>query len=225
MVTTGKGQIKGYRLIVRGDVDINQVAYVNGIKHNLISISQLCDNGLNVKFNKKLCALLKEDTTTKMMRSDIREDLYLLNFTTSNKEEKICLVASTSEEAWLWHNRFCHLNFHALDKLARLKLVSDLPSIKFEKDHLCSACEMGKLKRASHKTKSDMSYTKPLQLLRVDLCGHISVQSLSGKKYILVLVDDFLRYTWVEFVRNKSDVPIVLINILKKIQVLYECSI
>ena len=59
------------------------------------------------------------------------------------------------------------------------------------------ACEFGKIIRVSHKTKSDMSYTKPLQLLHVDLYGTISVQSLSGKKYILVLVDVFARYTWV----------------------------
>ena len=70
-----------------------------------------------------------------------------------------------------------------------------------------------------------MSYTKPLQFLHVDLYGPISVQSLGGKKYILVLIDDFSRYTWVEFVRKKSDVPTVLIHLFKKIQVLYECRI
>ena len=162
-------------MIVRGDVDINQVAYVNGLKHNLISVSQLCDNDLDVFFNRKFCALLKEDTTIELIRTDRRGDLYLLNFNTSNKDEKLCLAASTSEVSWLWHNRFCHLNFHALEKLVKLNLVSGLPSIKFEKDHLCSTCEVGKLKRAAHKTKSDMSYTKPLQLLHVDLCGPISV--------------------------------------------------
>ena len=133
------------------------MAYVNLLKHNLISVNQLCDNGLDVMFNRKFCALLKEDTTTVMIRADRRGDLYILNFLTSNKDEKIRLVASTSEEAWLWHYRFCPLNFHALHKLDRLKLVSGLPSIKFEKDHLCSACEVGKLKRAAYKTKSDMS--------------------------------------------------------------------
>ena len=67
-----------------------------------------------------------------------------------------------------------------------------------------------------------MSYTKPMQLLYIDLCGPISVQNHCGTKYILVLVDEFSRYTWVEFVKKKSDVPIVLINLFKKIQVLYD---
>ena len=88
-------------MIVKGDVDINQEAYVNGLKHNLISVSQLYDNGLDVFFNKKFYALLKEDTTIEMVRSDRRGDPYLLNFNTSNKDEKLCLVASTSEVVWL----------------------------------------------------------------------------------------------------------------------------
>ncbi|KAJ9547419.1 hypothetical protein OSB04_019962 [Centaurea solstitialis] len=84
--------------------------------------------------------------------------------------------------------KFCHLNFHTLDKLVRLKLVKGLRNIKFEKDHHCYACEMGKLRGSSHKTKSDPSFDKPLQMLHVDLCGPISVQSLGEKKYILVRV-------------------------------------
>ena len=77
------------------------MAYVNGLKHNLISVSQLNDNGLDIEFNRKFCALLKKDITTEMMRAGRRGDLYLLNFSTSNKDEKICLVACTNEEAWL----------------------------------------------------------------------------------------------------------------------------
>ncbi|KAI3729858.1 hypothetical protein L6452_18529 [Arctium lappa] len=217
-----KGQIKGYGIIAKGDIDVNKVAYVDGLKHNLLSVSQLCDNGLDVMFKRQYCSLLKEDTTTELLRAKRRGDLYLMDFKSTNREEKLCLVSSKNEEAWLWHNRFCHLNFHTLNKLVKLELVSGLPSIRFDKDHLCSACEMGKLKRAAHKAKSDISCTRPLQMLHVDLCGPISVQSLGGKKYILVLIDEFSRYTWVEFVRKKSDVPEVLINLIKRIQVLYD---
>ncbi|KAJ9544657.1 hypothetical protein OSB04_024364 [Centaurea solstitialis] len=80
---------------------------------------------------------------------------------------------------------------------------------------------MGKLKRSSHKTKSDPSFDQPLQLLHVDLCGPIAVQSLNGKKYILVLVDEFSRFTWVEFVKKKYQVHVLLINLLKRLQVFH----
>ncbi|KAI3697782.1 hypothetical protein L6452_30879 [Arctium lappa] len=88
-----------------------------------------------------------------------------MDFKPTNKEENLCLVSSKNEEAWLLHNKFCNLNFHTLDKLVKSDFVSGLPSIKFDRDHLCFACEMGKLKRADHKSKSDISCTKPLQML------------------------------------------------------------
>ncbi|KAJ9539240.1 hypothetical protein OSB04_031973 [Centaurea solstitialis] len=216
-----KGKIKGYGMIVKGEVKMNQVSYVDGLKHNLISVSQLCDNGLDFMFKIKYCIMYKADTLIEIMRAYRRGDLYLICFEALKAKEEICLVSSVkNEEAWLWHTRFCHLNFHTLDKLVRLKLVKGLPDIKFEKDHLCSSCEMGKLRRSSHKTKSDPSYDKPLQMLHVHLCGPISVQSLGGKKYILVLIDEISRFTWVEFMKN-SQVPLILINILKRLQVLH----
>ncbi|KAI3735537.1 hypothetical protein L6452_15038 [Arctium lappa] len=84
---------------------------------------------------------------------------------------------------------------------------------------------MGKMKRSSHKTKSDNNFPKPLHMLHVDLCGPISVQSLSGKKYILVLIDEYSRYTWIGFIRAKSDVPDILIRLLKRLQVLFDTKV
>ncbi|KAJ9556975.1 hypothetical protein OSB04_011589 [Centaurea solstitialis] len=138
-----KGKIKGYRMIVKGEITVNQVSYVDSLKHNLISVSQLCDNGMDVVFKIKYCIMYKVDTLIEVMRANRRGDLYLLCFETLEAKEEICFVSSVkNEEAWLRHTRFCHLNFHTLDKLVKLKLVKGLPDIKFEKDHLCSACEM-----------------------------------------------------------------------------------
>ncbi|KAJ9556699.1 hypothetical protein OSB04_011313 [Centaurea solstitialis] len=80
-------------------------------------------------------------------------------------------------------------------------------------------------KRSSHKTKSDPSFDKPLQMLHVDLCGPIAKQSLNRKKYILVLIYEFSRYTWVEFIRTKSHVPMLLINLLKRLQFLHDMQV
>ncbi|KAJ9566336.1 hypothetical protein OSB04_002302 [Centaurea solstitialis] len=221
-----KGRIKGYGMIVKGEVRMNQVSYVDGLKHNLVSVSQLCDNGLDVMFKIKYCIMYKARTLIEVMRASRRGDLYLRCFGTLEAKEEICLVSSVkNEDAWLWHTRFCHLNFHTLDKLVRLKLVKGLPSIKFEKDHICSACEMGKLRRSSQQTKSDTSYDKPLQMLDVDLCGPIAVQSFGGRKYILVLVDEFSHFTWVKFMKKKSQVPSLLINLLKRLQVLHDSQV
>ncbi|KAJ9546508.1 hypothetical protein OSB04_019051 [Centaurea solstitialis] len=60
-----KRRIKGYGMIVKGEVRMNQVSYVDGLKHNLISVSQLCDNGLDVMFKIKYCIICREAESSK----------------------------------------------------------------------------------------------------------------------------------------------------------------
>ncbi|GKB19449.1 retrovirus-related pol polyprotein from transposon TNT 1-94 [Tanacetum coccineum] len=109
----------------------------------------------------------------------------------------ICLLSKASKtKSWLWHRRLSYLNFGAINHLARHGLVRGLPKLKFEKDHLCSACAMGKSKKKPHKPKSEDTNQEKLYLLHMDLCGPMCVASVNGKKYILVIVDDYSRFTW-----------------------------
>ncbi|GJX19051.1 retrovirus-related pol polyprotein from transposon TNT 1-94 [Tanacetum coccineum] len=119
----------------------------------------------------------------------------------------------------LWHRRLSHLNFDAINHLARHGLVRGLPKLKFEKDHLCSACVMGKSKKKPHKPKSEDTNQEKLHLLHMDLCGLMRVISINGKKYILVIIDDFSLFTWVKFLRSKDEAPDFIIKFLKMIQV------
>nr|GEU44002.1 integrase, catalytic region, zinc finger, CCHC-type, peptidase aspartic, catalytic [Tanacetum cinerariifolium] len=81
--------------------------------------------------------------------------------------------------------------------LARHDLVQGLPKIKFENNHLCSACAMGKSKKKPHKPKSEDTNQEKLYLFHMDLYGPMHVTSVNGKKYILVIVDDYSWFTWV----------------------------
>ncbi|GJU94883.1 retrovirus-related pol polyprotein from transposon TNT 1-94 [Tanacetum coccineum] len=98
-------------------------------------------------------------------------------------------------------------------------LVRGLPKLKFEKDHLCSACAMGKSKKQSHKPQSEDTNQEKLYLLHMDLCGPIRVASVHRKKYILVIVDDYSWFTWVKFLASKDEAPDFIIKFLKIIQV------
>ncbi|GJR86588.1 retrovirus-related pol polyprotein from transposon TNT 1-94 [Tanacetum coccineum] len=69
-----------------------------------------------------------------------------------------------------------HLNFGTLNDLARKDLVRGLPRLKFEKDHLCSACQLGKSRKATHKPKTINTIMEVLHTLRMDLCGPLRVQ-------------------------------------------------
>nr|GEY91617.1 integrase, catalytic region, zinc finger, CCHC-type, peptidase aspartic, catalytic [Tanacetum cinerariifolium] len=76
----------------------------------------------------------------------------------------------------------------------------------------------GKAKRKSFQTKTTLSSKRRLQLLHMDLCGPMRVASINGKKYILVIVDDYSRYTWTHFLRSKDETPEVLIDFLRLVQ-------
>ncbi|GKD22160.1 hypothetical protein Tco_1223863 [Tanacetum coccineum] len=75
--------------------------------------------------------------------------------------------------------------------LAKDCLGRGIPKLKFKKDHLCSACALGKSKKSSHQPKAEDTNQEKIYLLHMDLCGLIRVESISGKKYILVIVDGY----------------------------------
>nr|GFD32174.1 putative ribonuclease H-like domain-containing protein [Tanacetum cinerariifolium] len=87
------------------------------------------------------------------------------------------------------------------------------------KDHLCSACEQGKIHRKHHKSKTAFASKKPLYLLHMDLCGPMRVENTNGKRYVLVVVDDYSRYTWVFFLHSKDEASDVINSFIKKTQV------
>nr|GEX35657.1 hypothetical protein [Tanacetum cinerariifolium] len=101
----------------------------------------------------------------------------------------------------------------------RQGLVRGLPKLKFKKDHLYSACAMGKSKKKSHKPKSEYTNQEKLYLLHMDLCGPMCVENVNGKKYILVIIDDYSRFTWVKCLRSNDEDPEFIIKFLNMIQV------
>ncbi|GKE82116.1 retrovirus-related pol polyprotein from transposon TNT 1-94 [Tanacetum coccineum] len=135
------------------------------------------------------------------------------------------IILASKTKSWLWHRRLSHLNFGAINHLARHGLVRRLPKLKFEKDHMCSACAMGKIKKKPHKPKSEDTNQEKLYLFHMDLCGPMRVTSVNGKKYILVIVNDYTRFTWVKCLRSKDEAPDFIIKFLKMIQVWLKVSV
>ena len=86
-------------------------------------------------------------------------------------------------------------------------IVIGLPKLKYAKDQLCPSYELSKAKRSTFKTKIVPSSKGWLNLLHMDLCGPMRIESINGKKYILVIVDNYSRYTWTHFLRTKDETP------------------
>nr|GEW31275.1 retrovirus-related Pol polyprotein from transposon TNT 1-94 [Tanacetum cinerariifolium] len=88
---------------------------------------------------------------------------------------------SPKTKSWLWHRRLSHFNFDTLNKLAKDGLARGIPRLKFHKDHLCSACSLGKSNKSSHQPKAKDNNQKKLYLLHMDLCGPMRVASINRK--------------------------------------------
>ncbi|GJY17131.1 retrovirus-related pol polyprotein from transposon TNT 1-94, partial [Tanacetum coccineum] len=181
-------KILGYGDYQIGNVTISRVYYVEGLGHNLFFVGQFCDSNLEVAFRQHTC-FIRNLEGVDLLTGSRGNNLYTLSLGDMMASSPICLLSKASKtKSWLWHRRLSHLNFGAINHLARHGLVRGLPKLKFEKDHLCYACAMGK-----HKPKSEDTNQEKLYLLHMDLCGPMRVASVNGKKYILVIVDDYSR--------------------------------
>ncbi|GJR42711.1 retrovirus-related pol polyprotein from transposon TNT 1-94 [Tanacetum coccineum] len=203
-----------YQDYVHGNITICHVYYVEGLGHNLFSVGQFCDGDLEVAFRSKTCYVrnLEGDDLLTGARDS---NLYTISISDMIDSYPVCLMfKATSTKSWLLHRRLLNLNFGTINHLTKQDLFDGLPKFKDGKDHLCFACEQGKSKKASLQPKLVPSTHSKLELIHMDLCRPMRVESINDKKYILVIVDDYSRYTWVYFLRTKDEAPDMIMKFL-----------
>ncbi|GKA01330.1 putative ribonuclease H-like domain-containing protein [Tanacetum coccineum] len=192
---TGKGKIR------TANLDFDDVYFVEELKFNLFSVSQMCDKKNSVLFTDTECHILSPsfkhlDENQVVLRAPRQNGVYSLDLKNIVPSGGItCLYENTTtDESKLWHMRLGHVNFKNINKLVKGHLVRGLPSIVFVNDHTCVAYKKGKQHKASCKAKLERTIRKPLELLHMDLFGPVSVESINKKKYCLVVTDDFSRF-------------------------------
>ncbi|GJZ68175.1 retrovirus-related pol polyprotein from transposon TNT 1-94, partial [Tanacetum coccineum] len=145
---------------VMGDSVISRVYYVEGLGHNLFSVGKFCDSDLEVAFRKHTC-FVRDIKGTNILKGSRGTNLYTISIDEMMKSSPICLLSKASKsKSWLWHRRLNHLNFGTINDLARKDLVRGLPRLNIDME--------------------------VLHTLHMDLCGPMRVQSIKGKKYILL---------------------------------------
>ncbi|GJS37008.1 retrovirus-related pol polyprotein from transposon TNT 1-94 [Tanacetum coccineum] len=185
-----------------------------------LTAHEFCENVYRDIAFRKYFYYVRDTDDVELLKGSRDSNLYTISVEDMMKSSPICLLSKASKtKSWLWHRRLNNLNFGTINDLARKDLVRGLPRLKFEKDHLCSACQLGKSKKHTHKPKTENINVEVLNTLHMDLCGPMRVQTIKGKKYILVIVDDYSRFTWVKFLRSKDETSEVVIKFLKQIQV------
>ena len=169
---------------------------MDGLKHNLLSVSQLCDKGNSVTINYEARVVTNKKDNKVVLTRVRKGNVYLADFNSSNANSITFIFNKASQdESWLWHKKLSYLNFKTMNELVGKDLVRGIPQVKFSKDGLCDACQKGKQIKASFKKKLESTIEEPLQLLHMDLFVPINVLSISKKRYCLVIVDDFSKFT------------------------------
>ncbi|GJW39595.1 retrovirus-related pol polyprotein from transposon TNT 1-94 [Tanacetum coccineum] len=210
--------ITGYGDYFQGNLTICHVYYVEGLGHNLFLVGKFCDGDLEVAFRSNTCYVQNLESDD-LLTGSRDSNLYTISISEMVASSPVCLMSrATSTKSWLWHRRLSHLNFDTINQLTSKDLVDGLSKFKYNKDHLCSACEQGKSKKASLPPKLVPSTESKLELLYIDLCGPMKVVSINGKKYILVIVDDYSLYTWVYFLHTKDEAPDMIIDFIYQVQ-------
>jgi hypothetical protein len=178
-----EGEIK-----VSDKVTIRQVALVQSLGFNLLSISQLLDEGFEVLFRlggsqildsrgDLVCMVVLEG---QVFRADFSQSFGVAYF-----------LAGFSSELWKCHRKLGHLSFDLLSRLSKLNLVRGLPRLKLEKELVRVPCRHAKMVASSHPPLTDVMTEHPYELLHMDLIGPGRVRSAGGKWYVLVVVDDY----------------------------------
>nr|GEX60126.1 hypothetical protein [Tanacetum cinerariifolium] len=178
-------KIMGYGDYRMRNVTISRVYFVEGLGHNLFSVGQFCDSNLEIAFRQHTCFIRNLDGVDLLIGSR-GKNLYTLSLQDMRASSPICILSKDSKtKSWLWHRRLSHLNFGAINHLARQGLVRGLLKLKFEKDHLCLACAMAKSTKKTHKPKSEDTNQEKLYLLHMDLCGPMRVESDETPDFII----------------------------------------
>jgi hypothetical protein len=161
-----KGEIK-----VSDKITLKRVALVQLLGYNLLSVSQLLDEGFEVLFRPGGSWIL--DSRGDLVCMIVPEgQVFRADFSQSSGVQR-CFLAGSSSELWKWHRKFGHLSFDLLSLLSKLDLVRGLPRLRLEKGLVCAPCRHAKMVAFSHPPLTDVMTERPCEVLHMDLVGQL----------------------------------------------------
>jgi hypothetical protein len=200
-----KGKMFSISIIKENDhFTLNFVALMDKLKYNLLSVSHLVDADLDVLFRKSDSQVLNSSGKLVCDISRLKK-FFQADFLFAQSFMK-CLISQSSSELCKWHRRLGHLSFDLLCRFSDLGLLRGLPLLMFESNLDCSPCHHGMMNATSHSPINTVMTEQHEQLFHMDIVGPSQVCSMDGKLYVLVIVDDYSRYSWVFFLESKDEV-------------------
>ncbi|KAJ9546168.1 hypothetical protein OSB04_025875 [Centaurea solstitialis] len=188
------GKVSGKGKVTGGKLTLEDVYYVDQLRYNLVSVSQVCDKKFFTLFSETECMILSPkfvvDESMILLRTPRKDNVYCMDLNGMSSEIVNCLFSKASRSS----------------------------SKEFTLDDHCVACLKGKQHKASHKSKTINTISAPLQLLHMDLFGPTNVMSIGKKSYCLVIIDDYSRFTWVFFLRTKDETSGLIKSFVKRVE-------
>ena len=214
-----RSKVTGFgKVVVAPDISLVNVMLVESLGYNLLSVRALTKMGISPFFDKDIVVLLWSKSLRVAFVGHVEHELYVVDFSGATTSQAMCLFGK-ADVGWLWHRRLAHVNMRTLQSLHKGGHILGLKDhVSFSRDRICRACVEGKMHDIPHPSKTIISSSRILELLHVDLFGPIPEISLGGKKYCLVIVDDYSRYTWVYFFKTKDETQQVFIDFSKEVQ-------
>jgi hypothetical protein len=183
------------------DVSLQKVYHVLGMKKNLLSVSQLTSSGHFVLFGPQDVRVYHslEIAEEPLMKGQRLESVYVMSAETAYIDK-----TRKNETADLWHLRLSHISYSKLAVMMKKSMFKGLPQLEVRTDTVCAGCQYGKAHQLPYE-ESKFKAKKPLELVHSDVFGPVKQASISGMRYMVTFIDDFSRYVWVYFQKEKSE--------------------
>uniref|UniRef100_A0ACD5W1Z2 Uncharacterized protein n=1 Tax=Avena sativa TaxID=4498 RepID=A0ACD5W1Z2_AVESA len=163
------------------------VYYIPALRNSIISLGQLDENGSRVLIEHGILRIW--DRHRRLL---------------AKVAQPLCLAARRDDEAWQWHERFGHLHFEALKRLSSKEMVRGMPCLEHV-EQFCDVCVVTKQRRLPFPQQASFRAKEKLELVHGDLCGPVTPATPGGRRYFLLLVDDFSRYMRVVLLSSKGE--------------------
>lgn len=192
-------------------LNLTNVLYVPNFDCNLISIGRLDKLGFHLKIMNNQMAIFTK-TNEEIAVGDVIGQVYKLR-----KPEYAYSVLPQHPEDRVhhWHARFGHRDPKVIRHLSSNNLVTGIQINDCPIKQVCECCIKGKITRNPFPQKASSTTHRPLDLLHADLYGPMLTETPGGRRYIMTLIDDYSRYTYIFLSRRKSQVTEVIKNFIQ----------
>lgn len=192
----GKGD-----LVINSNVTVRNVLHCPEVALNLISTSQLCDQGLTMQLASNDITVKRKNSV--VLRAKRIDGLYMVHIPPSRS-----LLLKSSSRTTLLHRRMGHLNLKSLRLLTHL---SDGLVLDNDPTTVCDICAQAKATKTPFPPSKSLAKTIGA-LTHTDICS-IGVPALNGNfTMFLVLVDDATRYSTIRLLNHKDDATLAIIQ-------------